>query len=160
MKVVTEQEERYVHLFQCVEDLNGAWRVLHELKDSGAAGELAQAAFRYALVEYAKPYKRSEGTVTKWHQLNEDSVPPQYVDLHRDLVSARDKIHAHSDLTVREARLRVRQTKDGKIVTPVRKGVDVAEEYSRLDSIIDLVEVTIEGLYHELKDLGQSLPEN
>ncbi len=60
---MTEQEEEFLHLASCIENLNSAWRILQELKTEKATPVLIDAAFQYALIEYSKPYKVSYGNV-------------------------------------------------------------------------------------------------
>ncbi len=45
-------------------------------------------------VLYGKPFKKSHGMGCP---LGEDIIPPDYLELHRDLLKHRDKILAHSD---------------------------------------------------------------
>jgi len=45
------------------------------------------------VVHYGRPFKRSE----RLPSLDEDFVPPKHLELHRHLLQARDKAHAHLD---------------------------------------------------------------
>ncbi len=89
-----------------------------------------------------------------------DCVPAKHLDLHSRLVSARKQIHAHSDLTVREAILYVREVAGKKLASQVRSGIDPLEELKNLDEIIELVEQTLERMYEEAEQMEQALPAN
>lgn len=153
------QEEKYLHFRQCIEDLNDAWRVLTELRDRPEFGLVEAAAFRYALVAYARPYTRSRVNVSKQERrLGRRHVPPGYLKLHSRLLEARMKIHAHSDLSERNARLYVREFGRDKIATLLRDGIDKLEELQNLAPIIELVEQTLDRMYVEEERMRQKLP--
>lgn len=161
---MTEQEERFVHLVSCIRDLNNARRVLQEIKQCKTKSLLVGAAFRFALVEYSKPYKDSLGVVLNSkgkphrYKLNDQHVPPDHRDLHQEILARRDKLHAHSDLTVRDAKLYVAQTSSGKIAQIGENLIYGTEELGRLDDIIRLIEGTLDNLYREEKRLESQLP--
>jgi hypothetical protein len=153
---MTEKEEEYVHFVSSIKDLNNAWRLLQEIKQCESSS-LVAAAFRFALTEYSKPYKISHGN-TKRHSLKEEHVPCSYRELHKRILDARDQIHAHSDLTVMEAKLYVKNTPHGKISGTVQNKIVGTEEFSNIDKIIDLIEKTLESMYVQEKLLEQELP--
>ncbi len=59
------QEEQYVHFVSSTDNLNNAWQILQNIKQilqenkQGKGNPLVGAAFRFALIEYSKPYKCS-----------------------------------------------------------------------------------------------------
>src|SRR4051794_30035659 len=94
-KLMTREEEKYVHFASGIDDLNYAWRVLREIK--GASDSvLVGAAFQFALVAYARPYKESRGSLRRY-RLSTKFIPSEHRGLHQRILDARDKIHAHSD---------------------------------------------------------------
>ena len=158
--MMTVDEERYVHFTHCIEDLNDAWRVLSAIKERKELRSVEAAAFRYALVAYARPYIGSYGVAQNSHQLGTDCVPSRHVALHKRLIAARKQVHAHSDLTIRDARLYVREVAGRKTASRVRSGVDPLQEMRNLDEIIDLVEGTLDQMYAEAERMAQALPAN
>lgn len=150
-------QEKYLHFTSCIENLNNAWRILKEIKRSDKHALLGPA-FQFALIEYSKPYKLSYVNDTESHQLDTKYVPSEHLDLHERIVDARDQIHAHSDLTVREAKLYVTEAKQGKIATQVRNKIYGTEELSNIDEIIDLIEGTLDRMYDEADRMEQQLP--
>ena len=161
---MTEQEEKYVHFVSCVNDLNNAWLLLYEIKKRYKDNSLAGAAFQFALIEYSKPYKASRGTVSNLknkpfqYKLDESHIPAKHIELHKRIIEARDQIHAHSDLTVREAKLYVKNSSHKKIVGAVQNKISGTEEFSNIDAIIDLIEQTLDSMYLEVKRLEAALP--
>jgi hypothetical protein len=161
---MTEQEERFVHLVSCIRDLNNAWRILQEIKQFKDKPLIVGAAFRFALVEYSKPFKNSVGVVlnskgkANKYKLNDQHVPPNHRDLHQEILARRDQLHAHSDLTVRDAKLYVSKTGSGKIAQIVENLIFGTEELDRLDDIISLIEGSLDKLYEEEKRLESQLP--
>ena len=61
---MTDQEEEFVHFVSCIASLNNAWRLINSIK-SESGNRLVGPAFRYALVEYSKPYRESRGSRRK-----------------------------------------------------------------------------------------------
>lgn len=160
---LTPQEEEYTHLFQSVQDLNEAWEILRELKECAARDSITiveAAAFRYALIAYSRPYTASFGNVTKLHKLDDRYVPVAHRPLHKRLLDRRDRIHAHSDLTILDAVVRVREIQGQKYTTQVRNKVDHLEGFKDIDKLIQLVEETLEAMYIRSVQLEQSLPVN
>ena len=151
--------EEYIHFVSSIEDLNGAWRILKEIKRSDG-NSLIGPAFQFALIEYSKPYKGSYVSKNEKNKLDQKHVPDEHLQLHNRIVDARDQIHAHSDLTVREAKLYVEETKQGKIATRVRNVIHGTAELSNIDKIIDLIEKTLDRMYEEADRMEQQLPFN
>lgn len=155
---MTEQEERFIHLLSCIRDLNSARRILLEIKQCKIDNSvLVGAAFRFALIEYAKPYTSSHGSVSN-HKLSDRHVPSRHGDLHRRILSRRNQIHAHSDLTVRDAKLYIAKSVSGRQALITENLIYGTEEMDRIDEIVSLVEETLENLYEEEKRLESQLP--
>jgi len=160
---MTKQEEKYVHFASCINDINNAWRLLQEI-ERDKASSLASAAFQFALIEYSKPYKFSKGTLSNSigkkikYKLDESHIPAKHIELHKRIINARDQILAHSDLTVREANLYVKNSPHGKIVGTVQKKICGNEEISNINAIIDLIEQSLDSMYIEAKRLKEALP--
>jgi len=160
---MTEQEEEYVHFVSCIDDLNDAWRLLQEIKQC-KGNSLVGAAFQFALIEYSKPYKVSIGTVSNSkgksipRKLDESHIPATHIQLHKRIIDARDQILAHSDLTVMEAKLYVKNSPHGKIVGTGQNKIYGTEELSNIDTIIDLIERTLDSMYVEAERLAAALP--
>ena len=157
--MMTQQEEEFVHLVSCIQNLNNAWLILQEIRHHTESPRLVNAAFQFALIEYAKPYTTSRGTVQN-HRLDEKYIPAEHLELHARILQARHQIHAHSDLTVMDAKLYVTDTPNGKIAGHSQNIIHGTEEMRNLDSIIDLIEQTLDSMYEEEKRLEQRLPAN
>ena len=151
------QEERFIHFVSCIEDLNEAWRILKRIKRR-KNNTLNYSAFKFALIAYSRPYKCSRGKVG--HKLGQDHIPPEYTTLHDQILTARDKSLAHSDLTIKEAQLYVSQHPWGKETMISQNVVNVAVEYSKINEIIDLIEQTLKKMYKEEELLKSDLNTN
>jgi hypothetical protein len=135
-----EENEIYIHFVTCIQNLNGAWIILQQIQerkaDSGSPVLIA-AAFRFALMEYARPYLKSKGTEIRNHLLNERFIPLQHAALHRRLVSARNQIHAHSDLTVLDAKLYVEKAQNERLALASQNIIHGTEEFSNLEVLVE-----------------------
>ena len=156
MQPLTRDEEAYVHFAGCIDDLNNAWRALNKIKEH-RGHPLVGYAFRFALVEYSKPYRTSHGTTGRF-RIDERFVPSESLDLHRRILAARDQMHAHSDLTVKEASVYIANTAYGKHVGMALNNLDPLAEIQHIDAFIKLIEGTLEAMYAEVNLLEAALP--
>jgi hypothetical protein len=155
-----EQEEDFIHFVSCIEDLNDAWMILKRVKRR-KSNSLAYTAFKFALIAYSRPYKISYGKVKNKHKgLGEEYVPPEYITLHNQILTARDTFLAHSDLTIKEAQLYVSKHAWGKETLISQNVINAAVEYSKIDGILDLIEKTLIGMYEKEKLLKADLRPN
>ena len=153
------QLEEYAHLLTCIDNLNEARQILLNIKKS-SDNPLVNPAFQFALIEYSKPYKKSRGEVKPNHKLKNEHVPPQYLDLHHKIINARDQIHAHSDLTVDDAKVYVFNTNYGKRVGISKNIIYDTEMLEKIDAIIDLIEQSLDSMHEKEKQLKTTLPVN
>ena len=163
---MTEKEEKYNHLESCMQDLNKAWTILQTIKTKNDQTPFVGYAFELALIVYSKPYKVSYGTLLDSknkpikYKLDEKYIPNFHLDLHSRILKARDQIHAHSDLTVQEAKLYVSKIGNEKIFTIVQNKILATQEFENIDGIIDLIEKTLDNLYLEIDLLKTEIPTN
>ena len=163
---MNEQEEEFLHLANSIENLNSSWRILKEIVEVKSSPVLLNAAFQYALIEYSKPYRYSCGEVLnekgkpKRYKLDAQFIPPDSLDLHKRITDARDQLHAHSDLTLLEAKVYVCDSEYGKSVNYSRNIIHGTEELKNINSILDLIEGTLDALYERERQLKLKLPVN
>jgi hypothetical protein len=81
--MMTEQEEEFIHFVLCIEYPNRAWNLINTIKVA-ESGPLVGFAFRFALVEYSKPYNTSRGTVKKKRKLDTSCIPQTYLPFIRE----------------------------------------------------------------------------
>src|SRR5450759_693590 len=91
-RCMTEQEELFIHFSSCVTWLNNSWRLLQLIR-SQSENPLVGPAFRFALVEYCKPYKISMGKIRRL-KLDTRFVPCALLPLHEQIVTSRDQVQA------------------------------------------------------------------
>lgn len=158
-----EENEKYIHFVSCIQNLNNAWEILQDIKVQDCSSVIVSAAFQFALIEYSKPYGNSVGTILNSkskpikYRLDEKHIPFRHIQLHKRILNARNKIYAHSDLTVMEAKLYVKNTLQGNIVSIVQNKIYGTEELANIDMIIELIEQTLDSMYIEVKLLQQQL---
>jgi hypothetical protein len=159
---MTHQEEKYAHFWYCIDDLNKARRLLRDIK-ADRENPFCGPVFEFALIVYSKPYKQSYGTTngtTRKHKLDERYVPVKYRDLHNRILTNRDQIHAHTDLNLREPKVHIENTSYGKTALLLLNVINVTTELKNIDSIIELIEQSLDGMYEEEKKLEAALPPN
>ncbi|TXI40976.1 MAG: hypothetical protein E6Q59_02830 [Nitrosomonas sp.] len=96
------KDEEYVHYQESITSLNRAWRTICELENTKSGGAIWSAAYRMALIEYCKPFKKSYGSNNKRHSLCEPALPEPLLQLHKDIINLRDQVLAHSDINILE----------------------------------------------------------
>ena len=152
---MTEQEEHFVHFVSCVTWLNNAWRLLNTIHTQ-PENPLIGPAFRFALVEYCKPYKLSHG-INKKFKLDTSLIPKEHLPLHERIISSRDQIHVHSDLTVMDAKLHVHEIMGQRYTLIPQNIVYGTEELPNLQEIVALIEATLGNMYIQEKVLENAL---
>ncbi len=152
---MTEQEERFVHFASCITWLNNAWRLLNTIHTQ-SDNPLIGPAFRFALVEYCKPYKLSHD-INKKFKLDTSLIPKERLPLHERIISSRDQIHAHSDLTVTDANLHIHEFMGQRHTFIPQNIIYGTEEFQNLQEIVSLIEATLDNMYIHLKVLVNAL---
>ena len=151
--------EQFVHFVSCITWLNNAWRSL-DMIHTQSGNPLIGPAFRFALVEYCKPYKLSHGINRKF-KLDTSFIPKERLPLHERIISSRDQIHAHSDLTVMDAKLHVHEFMGQRYTLIPQSIIHGTEELPNLQEIVALIEATLDNMYAPKKCLRMRLcPEN
>ena len=153
---MTEQEEHFVHFVSCISWLGNAWRLLHAIQEQ-PGNPLIGAAFRFALVEYCKPYKLSRG-VNRPFKLDTSLIPNALLPLHKRIITSRDQIHAYSDLTVMQAKLGVHEFMGQRYTLIGQDIISGVEELPNLRDILALIEATLDNMDVQEKVLEAALP--
>ena len=154
---MTKLEEEFIHFVSCIDCLNRVWQLINKIK-AEQNNPLVGYAFRFALVEYAKPYNDSRGNIKRIHKLDTSFIPPDFLSLHTQIVNSRNQIHAHSDLTVMGAQLYIRETQGNRFTGIVQNVITGTEEFRNIDKIQVLIERTLEKMYIKEKELENALP--
>jgi|GEM_PF-472739 len=155
---MTPKEEEYIHCVECCESLNQSWRIFQDLQGAKQNPVICDAAFRYALVAYAKPYTRSDGIHKRKKNAYRLAVPPlssKEIELHHQILKLRDQVLAHSDLSLKEAIVSLSKF-DGRTHAAILQ--NIPEQLPRIDAVISLIEHTLDLLYAERDRLLASLP--
>lgn len=100
-------DEAYIHFQECLTDLNASWRIIEDLQGASIKPVLWAAAYHMALIEYAKPFRQSRGTNKRKHVLSPPALSEPDMKLHAKLLDLRDTVLAHSDLSVKDAKVYV-----------------------------------------------------
>lgn len=144
--MLTPEEERFHHLVTCISRLHSALETLRTIKTASPDNPLIPPAFRFALVEYASPYTHSCGQLKKYI-VDDKYVPPEYLDLHKRIVTARHTVHAHSDLKIMSARFNAIGTQANPEAEIRGTYIDELEELPNIDQIIALINESISNMY-------------
>ncbi|SDX33164.1 hypothetical protein [Nitrosomonas oligotropha] len=96
------KDEEYVYYQESITSLNRAWRTICELENTKFGGAIWSAAYRMALIEYCKPFKKSYGSNNKRYSLYEPALPEPLLQLHKDIINLRDQALAHPDINILE----------------------------------------------------------
>ena len=145
---VTDDHEYHLHLLVCMDRLNAAWWTLKQI-EVDSSQPLVGPAFRYALVEYATAFTRSDSPSKKRRFLPESMVPPTHLVLHQRIISARNSIHTHADLTILEAQLELYVVGGERQITRVENFIHGLEELTNLRDVVAMVEGVLRNLYVE-----------
>ena len=157
---LTPSEEAYVHYAECIESLNRAWQILTLLRAIDRKTAIHAAAFRFALIVYAKPYTRSDGTFKHGrdaYKLPPPNLPAELLALHQQILDLRDQVLAHTDLTLKEAQLYITSHAGHSLVMV---GSSSLPTFPDGEEVIKLIEYTLDKMYVEIERLKNTLKPN
>lgn len=148
-------EEGKFHINQCESCFQNSWKIISniiELQDNNSTNPdyenpLISPAFRFALIEYAKPYTTSIGN-HKRYILSDTHIPRQYLELHTKIILSRNQKHAHQDLTVLDAN----PVDDYQYMYIMNNNVP-SELISQIQCIKSLLEMTIKNMHMQYPDI-------
>lgn len=161
-----EIEQQLLELGQHEDSLQASWKIMRAVKANRGTADaiLLGAAFRYGLVEYSKPFRNSRGT---WKdskgrpisfKLDDRFTPGDQAELHDRILSDRDQIHAHSDLSPLDPGVYAAESCGVRFVGRSQNIVHGTELLTEIDSIIRLIECTLDNLKAELARLKSQYP--
>ena len=155
---MTTTEETYLHYIEGIDSLNRAWYILCELRAVEKPKAIHAAAFRFALIEYAKPYIRSDGKHRRGrnsYKLPAPNLAQDFLTLHHQILDLRDTFLAHNDLTLKEAKLFVIQHGTQPLVGVFSSNSDPS--LPDREAVINLIERTLDQMYVEQERLEKNL---
>ena len=149
---MTPEDETYIHLDECIRSLNEAWYVAQEVRRTAQKSAITAAAYRYALVAYARPYTNADGihrnrkNRNAYKRKTPEGLATEEIALHDEILRLRDKILAHSDLTVKDAKLYVGPygSKSKAVI-----GSNIQPSLPDVSAVISLIEHSLDVLYEE-----------
>jgi hypothetical protein len=114
-------------------------------------GWLRDCLFRDMIISYARPFSGNRAPGIKNHRLKDGRVPVPHRTLHRELISLRNQLIAHTDLPRRNPRVK---SPWGSVKHVSYDGPKYEDLYSRLGSIEALFTEMREGLDTDLRRLA------
>jgi hypothetical protein len=141
-----DQSELFLHAQNCFDDLDDARNVLKAVKKS-KDDTLRNAAFKYAVIAYCRAYTLSQGKKgTPRRKLEERYIPDGFHELHSELLRCRDKMYAHSDRDILDAKVSVHEISGQKFPVQIQNVIYPLEVMARIDEIIELTELTMDAI--------------
>lgn len=139
-----ETEENYVFLQLCDSDLESAFRS-HSLASQTELGYELLVFLRDAVVSYGRPFSRNRSIHRKNRTLGLEYVPIEYLDLHNHILSLRNTLFAHSDLTAKEPTLTFLGMNKPKITVSYKNNYlsDIEEGLKNLGVLTEKVRIII-----------------
>lgn len=110
---------------------------------------------RDAVVSYGRPFSTNRGIHTKKHNLEEDFIPNNYLELHREIIRLRNTLFAHSDIAERNPCLVILGNAEDEIFVIESEPVylsDVKENLANMASLIIELRITIGRKRKELEN--------
>lgn len=131
--------DKYIHYLESMKSLNGSWRVLKKLQTIEDQTEVWMAAYRMCLIDYCKPFKKSNGANGKLI-LEVPELPQNLQDVHDYVIKVRDKILAHSDLEPLNVKIINREYSENKYPPIICTDIP---NFPVIELMLELVEAVI-----------------
>lgn len=148
------KHEQYIFFQECITSLNAAWSIIDALVNSENHKVVVWAAYRMAFIEYAKPYKSSWGIEVKRHTLELPDISPGDRALHDRIISLRDTVLAHSDISVKDAQLFLEHIDAKSLPLIVSNTPNVLPT---LTEFRGLIENSLDQLYRQLSEIEEGI---
>lgn len=139
-------DEEYIHFQESITSLNRAWRTLCELEKSQPGNAIWSAAYRMVVVEYCKPFTKSQVNKNERHKLPLPNIPDDSKLLHDRLLKLRHQVMAHCDLSPLDANVSYDKTDDFPMPLIVK---NVLGNFPSITEIKNLVETVLDALYQK-----------
>ena len=153
----TAEEEFYVFLRFADGDISLAQMALDHLP-SVATDFLRLCLLKDAAISYSRPFKKSRGTFSKSLMLDENYVPVHLKSLHKELITFRDQVFAHTDIDVRSPVLHC-WTRGQKPIFPIQfKGHNYPQLLAHEHDIRSLFEAVLKVLRAKQSELEAQFP--
>ena len=147
---MSTKHEEFIFFQECITSLNSAWCIIKALNAARETDKtLAWAACRMALIEYAKPYKKSIGIQIKQHVLPLPTLSVEDIALHEQIIHLRDTVLAHSDLCEKNAKLYIGNIA-GKPFPIIAS--NTSPSLPPMSVVRGLIERSLDELYKQLPD--------
>lgn len=144
------RDEEFIFFQDCLNSLNAAWQIVNTLQAvEDANTTLRWAAWRMALVEYSRPYKTSYGIKIPKLVLPLPDLSAEDRLLHKRIIDLRDKVLAHSDLRVKDAK--VYPSRMNTTLVPLIIN-NMPPPLPELDEFRGLIERTLDQLYPQIPE--------
>ena len=145
---VTPEQERFTFVHACVASFRSARMIRTDLDAAESLpASIFNAAYRAALIDYAKPFKRSNGFDGRSNRLPlPDGLSQEQLALHDRIIAIRDQVFAHDDLPAQGAAVHVSQTVDSTSAVILY----VVPEFIQTPDLIELTDVMIGRLLSNL----------
>ena len=140
-------EEAYVHFQDCLSSLNRAWQIVQAIAANAPTPILTPAAYRMALVEYAKPFKTSYGAGRRRLNLSIPRLQEGDLQLHSHLLALRDQTLAHSDLSLMEAKVYIHELAGKPFPLIISNTEPQLPEIAKVQGLIERV---LDSLYSQI----------
>jgi hypothetical protein len=140
-------DERFVYYQECITSLNSAWQIITTLQETKVRPVIGRAAYHDALIDYAKPFKESRGKEIRSHFTK---FPSEFSDtdkqLHDRIITLRDQFLAHSDITIKDAKVYRGKIRD-RVLPLIISNTD--PPLPEFDEVRRLIERLLDYLYQK-----------
>ncbi len=132
-------DEEYTHYQESITSLNRAWRTACELESTNPGNAIWSAAYRMVIVEYCKPFKKSNLKKGVRHNLKTPDLSPNLEALHKELINLRDKVMAHSDIDVLDANVVYDKSAQYPVPMIAKNSLNALPDISNIRGLIEHV---------------------
>jgi hypothetical protein len=109
--------------------------------------------FRDAVISYAKPFRdnrHSDGS--RGLRISDKCIPKELREVHEEILALRDKLIAHTDMTILSPRIEKREDELGNNYSMIVSGYDTIHREHLIDPLLALAKAVYGGLLDTRSD--------
>ena len=150
--MINRFEEEYVFYSYATDDLREAFNYLKSINLYKRKLTIS-ALIQIAIIAYSRPFKKCIGNYGR-HKIEDTMIPNKFSSLHKKIITYRDSIFAHSDISIRKPTLSRKKIENKTVFSMTYRGFkpdDFRHDVNNMKKLIEALSLSLRLRREELK---------